>query len=215
MDNEIPEIKVIPSYKDKVKIFYQQNKILIYFIFIILLISILGTTFYFKQKEKKHLYLSDLYIEAKIDINSNNNEDAKKKLIEIINANNNTYSPLSLFLIIDSNLIKDNKKLIDFFDQITKNNKFEKEILDLINFKKIIVQSDYLNESEFLEVVNPLINSDSIWSAQAMLLLGDYFYSKKDFYKAKESYLRILPVEDNDMLNQQAKNRLLQDFHDK
>ena len=215
MDNEIPEIKVIPSYKDKVKIFYQQNKILIYFIFIILLISILGTTFYFKQKEKKHLYLSDLYIEAKIDINSNNNEDAKKKLIEIINANNNTYSPLSLFLIIDSNLIKDNKKLIDFFDQITKNNKFEKEILDLINFKKIIVQSDYLNESEFLEVVNPLINSDSIWSAQAMLLLGDYFYSKKDFYKAKESYLRILTVEDNDMLNQQAKNRLLQDFHDK
>ena len=215
MDNEIPEIKVIPSYKDKVKIFYQQNKILIYFIFIILLISILGTTFYFKQKEKKHLYLSDLYIEAKIDINSNNNEDAKKKLIEIINANNNTYSPLSLFLIIDSNLIKDNKKLIDFFDQITKNNKFEKEILDLINFKKIIVQSDYLNESEFLEVVNPLINSDSIWSAQAMLLLGDYFYSKKDFYKAKESYLRILTVEDNDMLHQQAKNRLLQDFHDK
>ena len=129
-------------------------------------------------------------------------------MIKIIESNNPTYSTLSLFLLIDANLIDDERKLIKFFDHILSNNKFEKEIENLIIFKKALSQSNYVDEIELLTTLNPLINSETLWRSHALLLLGDYFFSKGEFSKAKENYLKILSLADPNDLQDQAKYRL-------
>ena len=74
------------------------------------------------------------------------------------------------------------------------------EIKDLILFKKALFQSDFINETELLKTLNPLLSTESIWKSHALLLLGDYFFSKKEYLKAKEFYLEILTLKN---LNQE------------
>jgi hypothetical protein len=53
-----------------------------------------------------------------------------------------------------------------------------------------------VRESELLEAVNPLINTEQLWKPNDLLLLGDYFFSKKEYFKAKEFYIRVLSLKD-------------------
>ena len=67
-------------------------------------------------------------------------------------ANDSTYSTLALFLLLNENLTVDQKETSELFDYILKNNKFEKELENLIIFKKALFQSNFINESELLKV---------------------------------------------------------------
>ena len=109
-------------------------------------------------------------------------------------ANDSTYSTLALFLLLNENLTVDQKETSELFDYILKNNKFEKELENLIIFKKALFQSNFINESELLKVISPLTSSDSIWKSHALLLLGDYFFSKNQYLKGKEFYTKVLSL---------------------
>ena len=147
---------------------------------------------------------------AKIYLENDNKNKAKNILKTIIFANDNTYSVLSLFLILNENLIVDQRELSNLFDQVLENNKFEKEIKNLIIFKKALFQSNFISESELLETVKPLINTETVWKPHALLLLGDYFASKKEYLKAKELYLQILSLKNlHQELYNQARSRLI------
>jgi len=207
MENEFTESQLL-SLKNNIKDFYYKNKLLFFSIILFIIIIISSTTFYFHSKKDKKLMLADLYVKSKIDLLAKKNLEAKKNLIKIIQNNDQTYSALSLFLIIDHNLIEDDEKIVDLFDHILKNNKFEKEIRNLVIFKKALVQANFVNEAELIENLNPLINSETLWKSHALLLLGDYFHAKEDFLKAKENYLKILSLSDVDNLHEQAKFRL-------
>ena len=41
-------------------------------------------------------------------------------------------------------------------------------------------------------MLNPIINSGSIWKSHALYLLAEYFYSKNEKQKAKEFFNQIL-----------------------
>ena len=43
--------------------------------------------------------------------------------------------------------------------------------------------------------VKQLINTNTLWKPHALLLLGDYFASKKQYLKAKEFYVQILSLQ--------------------
>ena len=182
--------------KSKLRKFYEENKILIFSTILILVITIVSISYYLEIKEKKKILLAESYIEAKVYSQSGNRNKAKNILKTIIFANDSTYSPLSLFLILNENLIVEQKELLYLFDSILKNNKFEKEVRNLIIFKKALFQSNFVNELELLEAVNPLINTETLWKPHALLLLGDYFFSKKQYFKAKEFYIRVLSLKD-------------------
>jgi len=182
--------------KSKLRKFYEENKILIFSTILILVITIVSISYYLEIKEKKKILLAESYIEAKVYSQSGNRNKAKNILKTIIFANDSTYSPLSLFLILNENLIVEQKELLYLFDHILKNNKFEKEVRNLIIFKKALFQSNFVNELELLEAVNPLINTETLWKPHALLLLGDYFFSKKQYFKAKEFYIRVLSLKD-------------------
>ena len=182
--------------KSKLRKFYEENKILIFSTILILVITIVSISYYLEIKEKKKILIAESYIEAKVYSQSGNRNKAKNILKTIIFANDSTYSTLSLFLILNENLIVEQKELLYLFNHILKNNKFEKEVRNLIIFKKALFQSNFVNELELLEAVNPLINTETLWKPHALLLLGDYFFSKKQYFKAKEFYIRVLSLKD-------------------
>ena len=211
METETTGNRNLTTFKDNIKNFYRKNKFLIISLLSIIIITAISINFYFNFKAKEKLILGELYVQAKIDIQNNKREEGKNALIKVINENDNTYSPLSLFLIIDKKLIKEDEKLVELFNHVLNNNQFDDEIKNLIIYKKTLIESGFLNEEELLKSVNPLIKLDSIWKPHALLLLGDYFFFKNEFNKAKENYLQVLPLTKNqDYIHQQARNKLAQ-----
>lgn len=194
MNQEFTQTQSTQSFKEKVIKFYKSNKILIISISTIVLISFFSIVGYVEFKEKKKLLLSESYIDAKIYINNGEKDKAKKILKEIIFSNNNTYSVLSFFLLMNENLIKDQQEVDDLFNHLLKDGNFDKEVENLIIFKKALFKSNYSDEIELLDTLKPLINGDSVWKPHALFLLGDYFLYKKEFLKAKEFYLQILTL---------------------
>ena len=196
------------SFKDNIRNFYNKNKLSIFSFLFILILFFFAIVFYLHSQESKRLLLADLYIQSKIDLNNNNKNEAKKSLIKIIESNDKTYSVLSLFLLINYNLIENDQKLVELFDHVLNNNEFENEIKNLIILKKTFIKSNFANETELLKDLQPLINSETLWRSHALLLLGDYFLSKGELRKAKESYVKILSLTDTDNLHEQVKYRL-------
>ena len=137
--------------KSKLTDFYLKNKKIIYLSIISLIIILISTIFYLNHKEKKIASLSSNYVRAKIILKNGDKDTAKNILNEIVLSNNPTYSALSFFLMLNENLIEDKNKISNLFDHLLKNNKYEKEIKDLIIFKKFLFQSNFIDESELLE----------------------------------------------------------------
>ena len=194
MNENLFETQYNVTKKSKLKKFYEVNKISIFSVILILIIAIASIIFYSETKEKKKILLSDNYLAAKVYLENGDRNEVKNILKTIIFANDSTYSTLSLFLILNENLIVDQGELSNLFDHVLENNKFEKEVKNLIIFKKALFQSNFVSELELLDAVKPLINTETVWKPHALLLLGDYFASKKEYLKAKEFYVQILSL---------------------
>ena len=210
MNENLFETQYDVTKKSKLKKFYEVNKILIFSVILILIIAIASVIFYSETKEKKKILLSDNYLTAKVYLENGDRNEVKNILKTIIFANDSTYSTLSLFLILNENLIVDQGELSNLFDHVLENNKFEKEVKNLIIFKKALFQSNFVSELELLDAVKPLINTETVWKPHALLLLGDYFASKKEYLKAKEFYVQILSLKNlHKELYNQARSQLI------
>ena len=210
MNENLFEARYDVTKKSKIKKFYESNKILIFSTILVLIIAIASVSFYSEFKEKKKTLLADNYIEAKVYLENGDKIIAKDILKTIIFANNSTYSTLSLFLILNKNLIVDQEALLNLFNHVLENNKFEKEVQNLIIFKKALFQSNFVSELELLETAKPLINNETLWKPHALLLLGNYFVSKKEYLKAKEFYTQILSLRGlHKELYEQARSQLV------
>ena len=210
MNENLFEAQYDVTKKSKLKKFYEVNKILIFSVILVLIIAIASVSFYSETKEKKKILLSDNYLAAKVYLENGDRNKVKNILKTIIFANDSTYSTLSLFLILNENLIVDQGELSNLFDHVLENNKFEKEVKNLIIFKKALFQSNFVSELELLDAVKPLINTETVWKPHALLLLGDYFASKKEYLKAKEFYVQILSLKNlHKELYNQARSQLI------
>jgi tetratricopeptide (TPR) repeat protein len=196
--------------KSKIKKFYESNKILIFSSILILIISFGSLSFYLESKESKKILLSENYVQAKFYLENGNKSEALNTLKKVIFANDSIYSTLSFFLILNQNLISDYKEISILYDHLLENNKFEKELRNLLIYKKALFISNSIIESELLETIKPLLNTDTLWKPHALLLLGDYFMSKGENIKAIEFYQQILSINNlhKDLYNQ-AKSQLV------
>ena len=210
MNENLFETQYNVTKKSKFRKIYDENKLLIFSTLFILIIASISLSFYTESKEKKQILLADNYITAKFYLQNNERDKGRKILKEIILANNKTYSTLSLFLILDENLVDDQREISNLFDHLLANNKFEQEVKNLIIFKKTLFLSNFANELEMVENAKQLINTNTLWKPHALLLLGDYFSSKKQYLKAKEFYVQILSLQNlNIELYEQARSQLL------
>ena len=194
MTDNLFEARYDLTKKSKLKKFYEKNKIFIFSLVFISMIAFGSFSFYLENKEKKKILLSENYLQAKIYLEGGNKNKALSVLKEVIFANDPTYSTLCLFLIMNQNLITDHKELSTLFDHILENNKFSKEVRNLLIYKKALLNSNFVNESELLESIKPLINAETFWKPHGLLLLGDYFVSKGEYIKAIEFYQKIFTI---------------------
>ena len=136
MDEDIAAINSSTRI-EKIKNFFINNKkifLLIFSILLIILISFFGFTEYKKSQKIK---ISNLYNLSIINYSEKNKIETLNSLIEIINKKDNTYSPLSLYFIIDNDLIEDKEQLNKLFDVLIDETKLKKEIRNLIIYKKL------------------------------------------------------------------------------
>ena len=210
MNENLFETQYDVTKKSKFRRLYDANKLLIFSTLFVLIIASISFSFYTVSREKKQILLADNYMVAIFYLQNNERDKGRKILKEIILANNRTYSTLSLFLILDEDLVDDQKEISNLFDHLLENNKFEQEVKNLIIFKKTLFLSNFANELEMVENAKQLINTNTLWKPHALLLLGDYFSSKQQYLKAKEFYVQILSLQDlNIELYEQARSQLL------
>ncbi len=172
--------KIINKIKSNLKFFTA--------IVIAILIMLSFFIYYNKKIQNLQISLSEKYYEATTLINKKKYKDGTIILENIIAKQNKLYSPLSLFLIIEKDLVTDENKVLDLFDKIISIKKMEKENLNLIKIKKALYISNSNNEIELLNLLNPIINSESIWKKEAVTILGDYFFNKGEKIKANNYY---------------------------
>ena len=194
MDDNLYQAQYDVTKKSRIKKFYESNKNLIFSFILILIISLVSITYYYKSQEKKKTLLSEKFVRAKIYIENDKRSEATDLLKSIINSNDTTYSTLSLFLLLNQNLITDYDEISILFNQLFENSSFKKETRDLLIYKKTLLDLNHLNESEILDQIKPLLNKDSIWKPQVLLLMGDYYVSNKEYLKAKEFYIKIFSI---------------------
>ncbi len=160
------------------------------FIYIIISFAIISLSYFWflNKSNNKKIQVSDDYIKAKILLDNGKNKEAEKILSNLIMNNDSIYSSLSLFLIIEKEVISDKEVILNYFDLILSGNSLKKEDINLLKLKKAIFLSDINKEQEIIELLNPLINDNSVWRVQALKFLGDFYYSFEQFQKAKQYY---------------------------
>ena len=200
---------------EKIRNFFVNNKKTL-LTFIVIIIAILFGYFAFEEyKENKKLEISDQYNSAVTKFSEENKERTENVLVDLVYKNDPTYSPLSLYFIIDNKLITDKSKINDLFDNIIDEVSLDKEIKNLIIYKKALYNADSSEENELLDILKPITNSDSIWKAQALYLLAEYFYSKEEKQKSKEYFNQLVLLENaNQDLKIEAQKRLNRDLSD-
>ena len=212
MDEEISIINT-NSRNERIKNFFINNKKKIAILISAFLIILISFFIYSSVKKKNKLALADKYNLVTSELEQINRPDVQNQLLEIINEEDGTYSVLALYYLIDNKIIVDREKINALFDKVINEIKLEKEIKNLIIYKKALFNSDTENENILLEILNPVINSDSIWKSHALYLLGEYFYYRNENKKAKEFFLQIVNLESsNQKIKLQTQQRLQSDF---
>jgi hypothetical protein len=212
MDEDLSIINT-NTRNEKIKNFFVNNKNKIISGIIILIIIIVGVFSYDKYLINKKKDISDSYNSIIIDYSEKTKEKTANSLIEIINKKDPTYSPLSLYFIIDNNLVSDQSRINSLFDILINDTSLDSEINNLIIYKKALYNADNAQESDLLNMLNPLINSKSVWKSHSLYLMAEYFYANNQKQKAKEFFNQIIALENsNPDIRLQAEKRLNRDL---
>jgi len=209
------EISIIDSNtrNQKIKDFFIKKKKTIFsiiIIFVLILVSFYSYQIFQDQKKKQ---LSDKYNKSVIEYKNGSTLSVTSSMKEVINDQDSTYSPLALYFLIDNNLIENKDEINELFNVLINKTKLETEIKNLIIYKKALYNADFVNENELLDLVNPLINSKSVWKSHALYLVAEYFYSKNEKQKSKEFFEQIFNIENaNTDIIKEAQKRLIRDL---
>ena len=209
------EITIIDSNtrNEKILNFFINNKKNLIVGFSIILIAIIGYLSMKEMKERTKIKLANQLNITTINFKTENKQTTIDQLTRIINENDATYSPLALYFLIDNNLIDNKNEINNLFNELIDKTNLNEEIKNLIIYKKALFNSDFSNENDLLQILNPIINSKSIWKSHTLYLMGEYFFSKNEKIKAKEYFETILSLENaNKNIKLEAQSRLNREF---
>jgi len=198
---------------EKIKNFFVNNKKILLTSVIIIIGILFGYFAYVEYKENKKIEISNQYNSIVTGYSEENKERTENLLVDLVYKNDPTYSPLSLYFIIDNKLITDKLRINDLFNNIINEVSLDKEIKNLIIYKKALYNADTSEENELLEILKPITSTESVWKAQALYLIAEYFYSKGEKQKSKEFFNQILLIENaNQDIKLEAQKRLNRDL---
>ena len=211
------EIQIINqnTRREKFKNFIIKNKKILVTSASSIIIIILLLVFYSEIKFKNQIKLGNKYNEIVLSYEKINNQNSEEELIDIIQKKDPTYSPLALNFIIDNEIVNDKIKVNELFDIIIEKTNIENEIKNLIIYKKALYNSDNINENDLINILNPILNSESVWNSHSLYLLAEYFLSKNEKQKSKEFLVQIIELENaNPKIKVEAQKRINRDLSD-
>jgi len=212
MDEDISIINT-KTRNEKIKSFFINNKKILITSLVVIILIVFGFFGFEEIQQSKKNKIAERYNSTVIDFISSNKKNVKKELIEIINEKDDIYSLLALYFIIDKELDSSNEEINRYFDIIIEETKLDKEIKNLVIYKKGLFNADHATENDLIQILNPLINSNSVWKSHGLYLMAEYFFFKNQKQKAKEFYNKILSFEkSNQNIKLEAQKRLSQDF---
>ena len=214
MDEEISIINS-KTRTEKIRNFLLENKKLLISILVFLVLFLISFYSFQIYKNNQKELISDKYNNATTNIDKSDPSRIVSELKEVIDYRDSTYSPLALYFIIDNKLLDDQDEINELFDVLINKTSLEEEIKNLIIYKKALFNADNVNENQLLKILNPLINSQSVWKSHALYLMAEYFYSNNEKQKSKEFYNQILLTENaNQDIIKEAQKRLNRDLSD-
>ena len=209
------EVSIIDSNtrNEKIKNFFINNKKNLIIGFSIILIILIGYLSIVEIKEREKIKLANQFNITMINFKTEDKLTTVDQLTKLVNENDPTYSPLALYFLVDNNLIDNRSEINSLFDEVINETSLDYEIKNLIIYKKALLNSDFSEENDLLQMLNPIINSESIWKSHSLYLIAEYFYSKNQKQKAKEFFNQILLLTNaNNDIKVESQKRLNRDF---
>ena len=197
---------------EKIKNFFSNNYLKLLGS-LVLILSVLFSYFGYQEfKKRAKLEVAEIYNQITLkEITIENTKDIEQ-LVEIIKEKDPIYSALSLYFIIENDLVNDQNEINNFFDLVIKSQE-EKEIKNLIIYKKAMFNADAISENEILDILNPILKSESVWKSHALLLMADYFEHSNNLIKSKNFLEEIVNSElANNEIRIEAERRLKRNF---
>ena len=197
---------------EKIKSFFSNNyKKLIGSLASILLVLFLYFG-YQEYKKKAKLKIAEIYNQITLKEVTIENTNDIEQLIKIIKEKDPIYSALSLYFIIENDLVNGRERINNFFNLVIESQE-EKEIKNLIIYKKALYNADIISENELLDMLNPILKSESVWKSHALLLMADFFEHSNNLIKSKDFLEEIVNSElANNEIRIEAERRLKRKF---
>ena len=212
MDQEV-EIINTETRKEKIKNFIINKRNTIISILVFFVLILFGYFIYQEYLERNRVKLANKYNALIIEYENGNESNILNSMKEIIKDKDRTYSPLAFYYLLDNNLITSQEEINTYFDIIINEIGLDKENKNLTIFKKGLFNSEFANENELLNILNPVIKSDSIWKPHALYLMAEYYFSKNEKQKSKEFLEKLISLENiNDKIKLEAQKRLRSDL---
>ena len=210
------EIQIINenARNEKFKNFFVKNSKYLIFSISAIIILILAYFVYVEINSRNQSKLAEEYNYIVNNFNNlQNSEQSTERLIRIVEKKNSTYSPLSLYFILDNELVTEKNEINKYFDMVIDIGSLEKEIKNLNIYKKAIYNSNFADEAELVEILRPVTNSDSIWKSHSLFLLAEFFYFKENKVESKKLLNEIINYENsNSEIKLEARKKLVRDF---
>ena len=210
------EIQIIneKARNEKFKNFFVKNSKYLIFSISAIIILILAYFVYLEINSRNQSKLAEEYNYIVNNFNNlQNSEQSTDRLIRIVEKKNSTYSPLSLYFILDNDLVTEKNEINKYFDMVIDIGSLEKEIKNLNIYKKAIYNSNFVDEAELVEILRPVTNSDSIWKSHSLFLLAEFFYFKENKAESKKLLNEIINYENsNSEIKLEARKKLVRDF---
>ena len=147
------DISIINSNtrNEKVRNYFIKNKVKIISILLTTVIVLIGAYSFDKYKTNQKIEISDKFNSTTLTYSENAKDNTVKNLVEIINEKDPTYSPLSLYFIIDNKLISDQGELNSYFDILIEKTSLDEEMKNLVIYKKALFNADQADEGSIIE----------------------------------------------------------------
>ena len=212
MDEEI-EIINTNTRVEKLKNFLiskRKQLITLLILIILILISFFGyQEFNTRSKEK----LANKFNQIVTNFENEKKQNINSNLIEIIKTKDKTYSPLAFFFLLDNDLISSNQEINSYFDLLINDVSLDKEIKNLTIYKKGLFNSNFVDENQLLDILNPVIKSESIWKPQAMYLMAEFYLAKNQKQKSKDFFDQVVNIENvSPKIKLEVQRRLRSEF---
>ena len=212
MDEEI-EIINTNTRVEKFKNFLISNRkqlITLLLIIVLLLISFFGYQEFNKRSKEK---LANKFNQIVTNFENGQKQNINNNLIEVIRTKDKTYSPLAFFFLLDNDLISSNQEINSYFDFLINEISLDKEIKNLTIYKKGLFNSDFVDENQLLDILNPVIKSESIWKPQAMYLMAEFYLAKNQKQKSKDFFEQVMIIENvSPKIKLEVQRRLRSEF---